>query len=398
MEPLGYSQVFSYLKVLSLDRPIHLISFEKPDDWRNVRERKKLEFEISKTGIIWHPLRYHKKPTAIATTWDIVNGIRMGLWLVFKHRLNILHARSYVPSLMALVIKRLTGASFLFDMRGFWADEKLESGWSSDCTFYKVFKRLERKFLLKADYVVSLTHAAVSIMKNFSYLQNRMPPIIVIPTCADLTRFKPNHINNRGSELTIGYVGSVRNWYLFEKTAACFAILLRKLPLTKLLIVNRNEHAYIREVLALNGVPLDSVELISATPDEMPKLMNRMDANIFFIKPVFSKQASSATKLGELLGCGVPCMSNTGVGDMASILEDSQVGIALEDFDESSIVTGLDRLLVLLEDPAISSRCVAVANKYFSLCHGVEKYRYIYKQLDKSNNSSHNSRFFSYSS
>ena len=126
--------------------------------------------------------------------------------------------------------------------------------------------------------------------------------------------------------------------------------------------------------------------------------MNRMDANIFFIKPVFSKQASSATKLGELLGCGVPCMSNTGVGDMTSILEDSQVGIALEDFDESSIETGLDRLLVLLEDPAISSRCVAVANKYFSLCHGVGKYRYIYKQLDKSNNSMHNSRFFSQTS
>ena len=59
---------------------------------------------------------------------------------VLKYNLNIIHARSYVPSLMALAIKRLTGAAFLFDMRGFWADEKLESGWTRDSSFYKFFK------------------------------------------------------------------------------------------------------------------------------------------------------------------------------------------------------------------------------------------------------------------
>ena len=171
-------------------------------------------------------------------------------------------------------------------------------------------------------------------------------------------------------------------------------MLLRKLPLTKLLIFNRNEHEYIREVLDFHGVPLESVELISATPAEMPKLICRMDASIFFIKPVFSKKASSATKLGELLGCGVPCMSNTGVGDMASILEDSQVGIALDDFDEPSLTTGIDRLLKLVEDPAISSRCVEVAHKYFSLKSGVEKYRSIYKQLDNTSNSPSTINFF----
>ena len=39
LEPLGQSQVLAYLKRLANGRRIHLISFEKADDWVNVAER-----------------------------------------------------------------------------------------------------------------------------------------------------------------------------------------------------------------------------------------------------------------------------------------------------------------------------------------------------------------------
>ena len=51
-----------------------------------------------------------------------------GLWLLFRYRLQIIHARSYVAYIIALAIKRITGIKFLFDMRGFWADERVEGG------------------------------------------------------------------------------------------------------------------------------------------------------------------------------------------------------------------------------------------------------------------------------
>ena len=37
LEPLGQSQVLSYLKRLASDRSIHLISFEKAADWKRSR-------------------------------------------------------------------------------------------------------------------------------------------------------------------------------------------------------------------------------------------------------------------------------------------------------------------------------------------------------------------------
>ncbi len=382
LEPLGQSQVLAYLKRLADGRRIHLISFEKAEDWANVAERERLALDIAASGIVWHPLRYHKRPTALATVWDIACGTGLGLWLVLRHRLRIVHARSYVPSVMALPIKRLTGVKYLFDMRGFWADERVDGNlWPRTGRMYRVAKGFERRFLLAADHVVSLTHAAVTEIQRFPYLQGRMPPITVIPTCADLARFNPMPHEGESVGFVLGYVGSVGAWYLFDEVAACFAKLLRLRPDARFLIVNRGEHAYIRERLAAAGVPDDAVELTTATHAEIPRLITRMDAGIFFIRPVFSKQASAPTKLAEFLGCGVPCLGNAGVGDMAEVLEGERVGVALRAFDQASLAAGLAQLLALAADPSTAARCMAAAQKHFSLDEGVKRYAEMYKQL-----------------
>jgi len=383
LEPLGQSQVLAYLERLAADRPIHLLSFEKPQDWADVDRRHALAARIAAADIHWHPRRYHKRPSALATAWDILVGIASGLWLVLRHRIGIVHARSYVPAVMALALKRPTGAKFVFDMRGFWADERVDGGlWPRDGRMYRVAKWFERRFLLGSDHVVSLTHAAVGEMQRFDYLQGRMPPVTVIPTCADLARFRPRpRPLGAGDAFTLGYVGSAGTWYLFDAVVACFARLRQLRPDSRLRVVNRHEHDYIRQRLAAGGADLDAVDLLSAGHDQVPEEMARMDAGIFFIKPVFSKQASAPTKLGEFLGCGIPCLSNTGVGDMAQVLEGENVGVAIDAFDPATLDTGLQRLLALAADPATADRCVAAAHKHFSLHQGVVLYQSVYQKL-----------------
>ena len=382
LEPLGQSQVLSYLKPIASNRKIHLISFEKSSDWNNAFERDRIANEVAAVGIVWHPLRYHKFPSAFATAWDIICGISLGLLLVLRHRIVIVHARSYVPSVMALAIKRLAGIKYIFDMRGFWADERVEGHlWSPGGRMYRLAKGFERRFLLAADHVVSLTHAAVREIRSLDYLKGRIPPITVIPTCANLTHFKLLPDQRTKGNLVLGYVGTVGTWYLFDEVVRCFALLLRLRPDAKFLIVNRNEHAYILERLNLAGIPYSAVELITSTHEEMPKQMSRMDAGVFFIKPVFSKQASAPTKLAEFLGCGIPCLSNAGVGDMAEVLEKDQVGLAITSFDDKTMIAALDKLINLVDDPKSPARCVASAQKHFSLDEGVRLYEEIYKKL-----------------
>jgi glycosyltransferase involved in cell wall biosynthesis len=176
-------------------------------------------------------------------------------------------------------------------------------------------------------------------------------------------------------------VGTVGTWYLFDEVARCFALLLTLRPDAKFFIVNRNEHAYIRERLNLAGIHYSAVELITATHAEVPKQMSRMDAGVFFIKPVFSKQASAPTKLAEFLGCGIPCLSNAGVGDMAEVLKKDQVGLTITSFDDVTMIAALKQLINLVDDPKSSARCVASAQRHFSLDEGVRLYEKIYQTL-----------------
>lgn len=384
LEPLGQSQVLAYLERLASDRPIHLISFEKPADLADGAARARVAQRMVAAGIHWHALTYHKRPSALATAWDILAGTVVGCALAWRHRLRIVHARSYVASVMALGIKRLTGTRFVFDMRGFWADERVDGGiWPAGSRMYRVAKGFERRFLLRADHGVSLTHAAVTEIARFDYLAGgRMPPFTVIPTCADLTRFAPPaRPPAREAGFVLGYVGSAGTWYLFDAVATAFARLRSLRPDARLLVINRGEHAHIRSCLAAAGVPDNAVELRSADHAEVPAQMARMDAGIFFIRQAFSKQASAPTKLGEFLGCGIPCLANAGVGDMAGILEGERVGIALRNFDTAAIDEGLQALLDLCADPQAAARCMAAAQRHFSLDEGVKRYREVYASL-----------------
>ena len=382
LEPLGQSQVLRYLERLAPDHKFVLISYEKPDDWQQAERRGALLKHIREAGIIFIPLRYHKRPTALATAFDIAQGVVVGAWAVMRHRVRIVHARSYVPSVIALVLKKLFRLRYIFDMRGFWADERVDGGlWRRDGRMYRAAKWFERRFLLAADHVVSLTHAAVREMKRFDYLQKRMPSFTVIPTCADLARFKPLARERTGAAFVLGYVGSAGTWYLFDETVACFVLLLRMRPDARFLILNRGEHDYIRERLSVAGVPTTSVELTTASHADVPRQMARMDAGVFLYKPAFSRHATAPTRLAEFLGCGIPCLGNTGVGDMAEVLEGEQVGVALKSFDEAALNHGLNQLLALVADPTTAGRCIAAAQRHFSLDDGVTKYAAVYKQL-----------------
>lgn len=386
LEPLGQSQVLRYLERLARDHKIILISFEKPHDWEQVERREALRNQIRAADIRWIPLRYHKRPSALATAFDIAQGIVVGSWIVMCHRVRIVHARSYVPSIIALALKKkFFRLKYIFDMRGFWADERVDGGLWPEGHFYRMAKGFERRFLLNADCVVSLTQAAVDEMRTFPYLQGRMPRFELITTCADLELFRPSQDDPSpllaDRPFILGYVGSVGVWYLFDETLRCFQLLRERLPDVRLQIINRGGHDYIQERMAALNIDPATVQVEATDHAGVARAMQQMDAGIFFYKPAYSKKATAPTKLGEFLGCGVPCLSNQGVGDMAAILEKEKVGVAVDRFDEPSMHVAIDRLLQLTQTPGIQARCREVAMRHFSLEDGVNSYRKIYSEL-----------------
>jgi len=378
LEPLGQSQVLAYLEKLAPGRRVHLLSFEKAADWRDQQRREAVRRRLAGAGIAWHPQRYHKRPTAPATAYDIATGSARAVAIARRHRLGIVHARSYVAALIALAVKRVTGTRLIFDMRGFWADERVDGElWPAGGLLYRTAKALERRLLLAADHVVTLTDASKAELGTFDYLQGRTPPISVIPTCADLDRFAI-HGPPQSEPFTLGYVGSVGTWYLLDEMLQCFAMLRRMKPDARLLFVNRDEQQRIRERVGVLGIDPSAVEIISADHRDIPRHIGRMSAGMALIKPVYSKIASAPTKLAEYLGCGVPCLGNAGVGDMVETLESKRVGIALAGFSTEEMGKGVRRLLDLVDENGLQQRCREAALHLFSLDSGVASYAAIY--------------------
>ncbi len=383
MQPLGESQVMQYLLGLSVKHELDLVSFERKQDVKDVERYKRIKNTLDNAGINWHVRRYHKKPGGLATVYDVLILLVTVTCLQLRYRFNHVHCRSYVPSIAGLLLKRLFKLKFIFDMRGFWPDERVDGNiWPKGSRVYRVAKWFEQRFLISADTIISLTQAGVDEIKQFDYLSGESLSYKVIPTCTNLDIFKP-YQQLETETLTVGFVGSVGTWYLFDEMVRCYKRLTQIRPNIRLLVLNRSEQAYIKSTLRDYAIDMANVEIRAVNYAEVAQYMSKIDIALFFIKPVFSKKASAPTKMGEFLACGIPCLSNTGVGDVDTILQGSKVGVCISDFDQASFDEGWREVFDLLKSANIKDRCNSVAKQYFSLEKGVDAYDEVYNRLNE---------------
>ena len=395
LEPLGQSQILPYLRELSQHGvQFTLLTFEKKQASPSEEKRQKaqLKGELSQQGIAWHYLRYHKSPMVPATAWDVFLGLLYSTYLVIAKRIQVVHARSYIPALMALFLKRLFGVKFIFDMRGLWADERVDAGQCTRDSFeYKAIKLLERACLKAADCVVVLTQKVKGILENSPPLQGCNTPIEVIPCCVDTEKFTIDEgwRQQRRRELgwtgktVLVYAGSLGGWYLAEQMVDFFAVRLRKHLNLHFLVLTPSDHRLIAHIFQAKGVSADSYTILTAPPNEVAQYLSLADVGISFRKPYYSQVASSPTKLGEYLACGLPIITNRGIGDSEEFIKEHKVGILVNSFNIESYERALRKTLRLLQGgDAIRERCRQVALTYLSLRKmGVIGYQRVYSNF-----------------
>src|SRR3990167_6289019 len=248
LDPLGQSQVLQYLIGLAgLGHKIVLLTYEKADEWANESHREAARRATADAGIRWIPVTYHRRPSWPATGYDVaVCGIR-ALFLVLRHRIEIVHARGYVMAVIALLLKVVFRVRFIFDPRSFWPDERVEMGiWREGSRAHRVAKWLEQQFLANADAVVSLTASGAETMRAFPYLHGKATRFEVITTCTNLSLFHPR--SSRPAEpFTLGYLGTVGTPYLLDEVFTAFLVARKLRSGARLLILNRRDHAFISE-------------------------------------------------------------------------------------------------------------------------------------------------------
>jgi glycosyltransferase involved in cell wall biosynthesis len=359
-EPLGQSQVWPYIRGLAeKGHEFEVLSYEKPGV--SLRYREKLA-----PGVYWTALRYHKKFSILATLFDLKLGFFVASWLILKGRVNLIHARSYIPALLALILVTIFRLRWIFDTRGLWADEKVESGtWSPTSLVYRFFKKAEQVFFRRASAITVLTR------RYEVYLQDKTRvPVTVIPTCVDLKKFDAA----QWSEGILIYVGSLGGLYLHDEIIRFYRYWRKYAPNPKLWMVSNCP------LMQLETDIRDEVVYFSVEHQEIPGLLGQAQAAVCFIKPTFSKLASSPTKLGEFLSCGVPVAANL-IGDMGVILQNTVAGVVLSDFSDESLDNAARELYKRSINPEVRLEARRLAKQWFDLEAGVQKYHEIYQKL-----------------
>jgi glycosyltransferase involved in cell wall biosynthesis len=394
LDPLGQSQVIPYLRELA-KRGVRftLLSFERAKAYTpdGVRQCAQLRDKLQVHGIEWHWLRYHQRPSVPATIYDVLAGIRKASALVRRNRIEMVHARGHIPATIALALKRRFGVKMIFDLRGLMAEEYVDAEhWREGSLPYRLTKATERRIFAATDGIVTLTERIWPIIKEWPGLRGRSVEHEVIPCCVDLSLFKfsGEERERRRRELglkdqfTVVYSGSLDGWYLTEKMVDFFAALLKGNQQAHLLWLTNGSPERVRELMRSRDVEPKNISVLSVASAEVPSYLAAADAGLAFIKRCISKLASSPTKNGEYLACGLPLVINAGVGDSDALINDWHAGVLIEDFTDADFASAARAIELMSLRPETKQQARAVAEKLFDLnTIGAQRYTSLYARV-----------------
>ena len=394
-ESLAQSQVLPYLIGLAKKNnnitKIKLLTYDKPKDVADKSSIKQLSRMLEEVGIKWISIMYHKRPLILSTLFDVCRGIWISLLLSKQYKIRIVHARSYVPALIGMFLKKFYGKKFIFDMRGFWADERIEGGIWKKNFLYHIAKYFEKAFLLNADIIITLTESAKNEIGSFAYLSKSMSEIFVIPTAVDLKTFGLDKNNGIHEDLkrtltnkfVFVYIGSLGTWYELDGLYNFF-IKAKELITNEHLLILTKQYELADLKRKEKGLDISDVTISQVPHKDIPDYLNKAHAGLAFYKPGYSRKGCCPIKVGEYLACGLPVIINEGVGDIDQIIRKEGVGAVIPSFIDSQYIEAINKIKELLKEPLVlKRRCRMVAEDYFSLDKGIEKYQQIYQKLLK---------------
>jgi glycosyltransferase involved in cell wall biosynthesis len=384
LEPLGQSQVLSYVRGLSRNYRITLVSFEKTEELLDLAAVERIRQLCKLHDIRWLPQRYRHRPRALAVTWNVFVLFCICLWEVLRGRARLIHARSYIPAAAALVVSRLTGIPFIFDMRSLWPEELVTSGRiARDSPLFRLIERGERACLKYSAGVVSLTDAAVAYLRNRYPREMEGQRVVVIPTCTDLDRFRPVEMADLTSgpaPRVYGCHGSILSgWFRADLLSVFLHAVMRRDPGASFQIITRDDPARVRTALGGDKQFHSRLSIFPMPAHKVHEALQRQHVSVmFYAGGAVSELGRSPTRMGEVLGCGQPVVANEGVGDVARTLRDHGVGVVLHDGSPQHVERCLDELERLLADPDLAHRCRRTAESVYSLENGIRDYEVLY--------------------
>lgn len=391
-DPLGQSQILPYICGLSAHFRFTILSCEKKEKF--VQNRTIIQKICDEYNIDWQYTFFRTSPPILAKFLDQYEMKQKAGQLHKERQFDLIHCRSYIPMEIGLHLKQKYGVKLLFDMRGFWVDERVDGGlWNLKNPVYRlafsVYKKKEANFIKNADHLVCLTNVAKKEIEGW-HCYTAKQPISVIPCVVDFTVFAldpdadkakaKESLGLRRSDFVVSYLGSLGTWYLFDEMLSFFKELKKTYSDARFLFITPEDPEFILRAAEAKGLDrADFTIRYAAKRQEVAEKIKASDISLVFIKKCYSKMASSPTKQGELLALGIPVICNEGIGDVDEIVRGAKGGLLLKGFtppDFQKVIQQIPSVMAYLPEEIRNSN-----EGYYSLPRAIKEYTAIYQRM-----------------
>ncbi len=399
-QPLVQTQVIPYLQELAkAEIDVSLLTFEPEMSSEWTAEAIETErATLAEKGIKWDLRPYHKRPSALATAWDIFAGTLAIRKKIAADKIDVLHGRVHVATLMGALARTLSSRKpkLIFDIRGFFPEEYTDAGvWPENGLLYRAAKRVEKWLLRKSDAFVVLTEKAQEVLFSESAdsgFDKSGRPVEVIPCCVDLEkRFAaPTPEAREDARKRLGldgrfvvvHVGALGGLYLTREIVDLMAHSRTQDEHTFALLLTQTDPVEVINLLGERGFGENDCLVRQVAPTEIPRYLIASDVGLSFVKSTFATLSRSPTKIPEYLAAGLPIIANAGVGDVDALIRDRRVGALIDEFSEQGYTLALKEARELRLEPGSARRLFDTAVDEFGLTQvGGRRYLRLYGRL-----------------
>lgn len=327
--PILQAQVISPTKKMHelYDVDFDIISAIKKDEFDEIYKQNKVNanlplginlYEFSKTLPHGQSLFNFVK--------DIIPMFRKTLKLAQKS--DIIHCRSYGGAFIGYIVHILSGKPFIFDMRGVLPEETVYVGKITENSFkFKLLKYIERVLVKKSAYVFTVSDKFSEYISQEYEKKN----ILNISNPTEYDAFK---IEKTNEVIKFVYSGSLMPWHCGELAIQYFQKIVERFGNKVHLYFCTNMLEESKELITKYEIPKSSITVQRLPFNEMRKLNSSSHFAFCFTEPSFITSVCCPVKFAEYIASNQFVITNEGVGDLSSIVDEYKYGVSFKDYNK----------------------------------------------------------------
>jgi hypothetical protein len=284
----------------------------------------------------------------------------------------LVHARG---DLAAAAAELARVPMWVWDMRSFWAEQRIDEGTLRFGSPEERALRLVTSRAAKtASAVIVLSHAAQSVLGD-RFGAGITEKSAVVPTCVDLNRFRAQPMPP-WPPVRVLLAGTLNARYDVPAMLRFVEHLRSRAPVELVVLAPGRSH-WDNELRRAADV------MESVSPGEMPGRIAACHVGLSIMKPspTSATRGAMPTKLGEFFALGRPVVVSGEIGDMAALLERSRAGAILRGTSDAELAGAARRIESLLSEPETPADCRRLAEEHFDLEHGLDTLMDMYGKL-----------------